>query len=599
MPDRCSVASTRYNIFEQSTHVKIHMLPGTVKGSAADAGVSGETMIRWIAGFAAVLIAYVFVAIVLCPSNPVIGFPVHHDDYTSLGRDLSWMGRWLTGARPVSYATLALLSAAGIPVYYLFPQLLAVIYVLAVIRLLGKIFGNEHPSWIMTAIVAAACFAYENVPEYSNYAGLVPSLMAGVFALAAMHLTFTSSLRPKRIAAILFLASLSLWSKEDFIAPLFLWICFCAVQAWDKIEARGRWLTLIAAFGAMAGALALYNRSVGSVFTSSAGAYAVDFSPLSIGKVAWRYAMMSPVTKLALILQLATPLWNLAAGRPVGWLRIVAFQGMICALAISYCMLPGHLAGYYPLNWVPWQIGGALVLIGVTQMRARLVAIIAAAGLAIILGQKGRSSIANWYATEQTINRNIIAAVSSKDLQTTGAIIVEGAPVLSPWFNNDGDFLRRRYGLNHQWIIYAPRNSEYSRLEAALQREHVRTVTSLDDPAFTKLPRVYLSADGTRASGAGPPPAILHLYPDHTRQGVRFQIQPSGASAMSVDGSGFVPGSQILWNAKPLDTAYGNRALISGIVPAELFGTAGEVSIQVQNPDGSVSPAAIFTVEAR
>ncbi len=93
-----------------------------------------------------------------------------------------------------------------------------------------------------------------------------------------------------------------------------------------------------------------------------------------------------------------------------------------------------------------------------------------------------------------------------------------------------------------------------------------------------------------------PPPHIDTLSPSSTLAGKGFQVQPSGDSAVSVTGSNFVSASRICFNGKPAATAFGSSAVLTAIVPSELYGQAGAVEVTVENGDGKRSNVASFHV---
>src|SRR4029079_16305676 len=76
-----------------------------------------------------------------------------------------------------------------------------------------------------------------------------------------------------------------------------------------------------------------------------------------------------------------------------------------------------------------------------------------------------RSSIGQWYQAHAAVNRNIVALLvaNRRGVQPYRVVAAEGAPMLGPWFASDGRFLRTRYGLDHEWLVRVPADSEYRR----------------------------------------------------------------------------------------------------------------------------------------
>ena len=83
-----------------------------------------------------------------------------------------------------------------------------------------------------------------------------------------------------------------------------------------------------------------------------------------------------------------------------------------------------------------------------------------------------------------------------------------------------------------------------------------------------------------------PDAKIDKLVPDKVLEGQAFQIQPSGASALSVLGSNLVKGSRIKLNGMPLETASGDGSSLAALVPPEIFAKAGNYIVSVETPDG-------------
>jgi uncharacterized protein (TIGR03437 family) len=88
----------------------------------------------------------------------------------------------------------------------------------------------------------------------------------------------------------------------------------------------------------------------------------------------------------------------------------------------------------------------------------------------------------------------------------------------------------------------------------------------------------------------GPFPAITLLSPYWMAAG-------APAFTLTVNGSGFFPGSTVQWNGSPLATTYAGPAQLTAQVTADLITSPGTTDeITVVNPDGSVSTATPFSV---
>jgi hypothetical protein len=81
-------------------------------------------------------------------------------------------------------------------------------------------------------------------------------------------------------------------------------------------------------------------------------------------------------------------------------------------------------------------------------------------------------------------------------------------------------------------------------------------------------------------------------------------LSPNSATAagpafsFTVNGSGFLVGSSVLWNGSPLATSYASANQLTASVPANLIAAQGTSNITVQNPGGAVSNALTFTINS-
>ncbi|MFN7922892.1 MAG: hypothetical protein U0Q16_22490 [Bryobacteraceae bacterium] len=112
---------------------------------------------------------------------------------------------------------------------------------------------------------------------------------------------------------------------------------------------------------------------------------------------------------------------------------------------------------------------------------------------------------------------------------------------------------------------------------------------------------MMIGCGGTQEPAAAPaaasgPPTISKLVPPGTVEKTPFQMQAGGKSAISVEGSGFAPGSAVYANGQKLTTAFGNAGWVTAELPPELFAKAGGVAIKVMNSDGKESNAVEFRV---
>jgi len=99
-------------------------------------------------------------------------------------------------------------------------------------------------------------------------------------------------------------------------------------------------------------------------------------------------------------------------------------------------------------------------------------AVAAIAVLCIATGQPGRRNIAQWYRNAEQVNRNVLATLTKNAdaMRPFQTVVIEGAPFLSP-FESDGRFLSMRYGLDHDWMVRVPRDSDTYRTTEQLRAQ--------------------------------------------------------------------------------------------------------------------------------
>ncbi len=471
---------------------------------------------------------------------------------------------------------------------------------------------------VLAFLVGAAALSFECVVEYSKYTGLITNLLSGVFAVGAMSLMGAAYkrsrdgtlLREPAMAAIWVLCALSFWSKEDFILPTILVATYLAWESRVETSARGRWAALAGGIILLAALLGAYNRLGQSAFTQAhAGPYKADFSPLSVLHMGVNYLFMSPVASVAAILQASMLIWNVLAATPARWTRVLLVQALIVLFALPYCFLSRHVALYYDFNWTVWQIASALILLWNLSNRPAVGWAVAAIAVGCVaIGQPGRHNIAEWYRNAGLVNRNVVGALRSNAqvLRPYGTVVIEGAPFLGP-FASSGRFLSTRYGLDHDWIVRVPKNSEYMRTTLQLLgtnvQGRVRTVAIEEEPRPVGVPVLRLAPDGTGvldlpgvAIKESDRVRISKVHPDSTTAGEKFQVQPNGQAALALDGTNFQPGAIVFLDGREIATTFGNPRFITALVPDEFFSYPGKVKVTVLNPNGDPSNAMDFQV---
>lgn len=100
-----------------------------------------------------------------------------------------------------------------------------------------------------------------------------------------------------------------------------------------------------------------------------------------------------------------------------------------------------------------------------------------------------------------------------------------------------------------------------------------------------------LTITGGTGGGSGTPPTLTSISPSSAVTG-------SADLPLTAVGTGFVSGSQIVWDGTVLTTTFGSSTQLTATVPAADFTTPTTVNVFVLNPDSTVSNFLPFTITA-
>jgi uncharacterized protein (TIGR03437 family) len=118
----------------------------------------------------------------------------------------------------------------------------------------------------------------------------------------------------------------------------------------------------------------------------------------------------------------------------------------------------------------------------------------------------------------------------------------------------------------------------------------------------TVPPGLLTAASGTAAAYSGgvisncvavslvPPPVLMTVSPNQPSAG-------GGALTVTLQGSGFVPGSTINWAGTPVPTTFQGFGGLTATVPASMVAISGRYALTVVNPDGTNSNASAVSVQ--
>ena len=82
---------------------------------------------------------------------------------------------------------------------------------------------------------------------------------------------------------------------------------------------------------------------------------------------------------------------------------------------------------------------------------------------------------------------------------------------------------------------------------------------------------------------SGPALVLTAVHPLATRAGEKFNAQPDGSSAISVEGQNFTPDAVIMFGEAALQTTYGSDTILTAIVPGALYFQVGSYPVYVRD----------------
>lgn len=140
-------------------------------------------------------------------------------------------------------------------------------------------------------------------------------------------------------------------------------------------------------------------------------------------------------------------------------------------------------------------------------------------------------------------------------------------------------------------MIYASSRHIAGRLPERLLVRPATIRVTVENPGGEISNSVPLEVD-PQASGL----RIEVLHPPGTIAGKPFNVQPSGASAIAVEGAGFEWNSSVQFNQKELKTTFGGTTLLTAFVPKEFVAQPGVIKVTVRNAGGDLSNEKNFVI---
>jgi uncharacterized protein (TIGR03437 family) len=218
--------------------------------------------------------------------------------------------------------------------------------------------------------------------------------------------------------------------------------------------------------------------------------------------------------------------------------------------------------------------------IGVSQLTASVsAALIASQGTASVTAHNPGGATSN--ALTFTINSNTVGPPLSS---LSPSSVAAGAPSFTLTVNGSG-FVS---GATVQWnglpllSNYVSGNQVTANVDASLIVSQGSVSISVRNPDGTTSNTLSFTINA-------PTPAIWALSPNSaTAGGPSFTV--------TINGSGFLSGSTLVWNSSSLTTSFVNFNQLTASVPANLIATQGSARVTVTNPGGAASNVVTFPI---
>lgn len=427
--------------------------------------------------------AYVLVLAGVSHGQLLCGVPTCEDDFRTLAYSIENIP--IIACRPIAFYTSFLMGSFGATFTYLASQVMAVVTIALSFSLVASYLEVRRLYWpaVLCAVVCAV--SVEPLADYSRYLAGLFGLYSSIFGLTALIYfvrAFRSDRPRKFLISAIVLTVLGLLCKEEFFGPI---ICFCLWSSLPVSGEKNRHLartTAIALICVSAAILAFEKFILHSPFLGSGEAYAVSWSPASILGAYWSYFTNCPGTKIAAIANIAAILFSATLCGGQTTIRVIAIAVLSLLIMAPFSLIPQHFLEIYTFEWTSLQCASLLVLCCIdktklpskakTLLSARTllsVFLLALIPMVILLTNPLRVAKFAWHDNRAAFNSKVITWLSThrNELNKHKLVAVAGLPLGSPWYGNDGAFLKNKLGLNCSWLVLTPSTSELYKAQVA------------------------------------------------------------------------------------------------------------------------------------
>ena len=415
---------------------------------------------RW---FAAAVAVYLFVLKFVFPGYIRPFSPHHNDFYIPPGLAFDEFSFWqhLHFPRPAGFFLLELTGLLGLNGWVLVFILIALLNVVAVVRLSERLAGRRaYPPWAllyMLLVLTHPCFYMDYVHDALATASLL-------YILLAMHawLSFKETNRRRYLGFCFVLFLLAWMTKETYFLSALVFWGVETIRSRDKLR-RAAGLTLVALAATFAVGLLLEVFSINpfiSTHSSPGSPYYISFAAASVARCYFQLlqSLFTPLSLGSVLLALCS-LWRNRSMLFYGAALFVA--GLVALLPNS--VLPNHIDLMYawtgaclafsPVLFIDWRPPLRLSSRGAVPVAVALLL-----GYAAVRANRPAYDQWNWNLAQERSNRNIIQSFPDLKQAPGRHFLASGVSVpFHPWTTSS--FIRAKFGPHRDWTVIQPRGS--------------------------------------------------------------------------------------------------------------------------------------------
>lgn len=446
-----------------------------------------------------ITLLYFTLSLTLPIDSTFLNYPIHHDDYTNLSRNLNNLSFFVP--RPVSTSIINIIGNLGHTSYLLWQNMMSVLFFFFCVKFVNSLYETSIPR-ILIAVALATCIMSPHSVEFQKYTGLATNISSAVFGIVSLVFINTAKgkFKSKYFFSSCIFFFLSMLSKEDFWVPTLIYPSFAWLENKHNRQrvnpssyfASTFTLTLIAA------TVIFFNHYVGSQFiSSSSGTYRSDFGLVSIAKTLTVYLTQDKLTFWLVVLNFLSAILDYINRKAI--FSFFAITATITLIA-PYTVLPNHVFLYYSFTWQIFLTCSLVASIN-SQKSKRPKALLALITIFVFVYiapdlYRHKKSVSSWYNAQSNVTKNIIKGIKliQPQINNNSRIAIVSPPKLSPWSNNDFRYINNLIGLSPKWFIFVNESTAFYEIDFRKNIFHLNDSCRIVSDVF-----LFFNDDGTFA----------------------------------------------------------------------------------------------------